>query len=203
VIANGRCTVCPGKCSYDIHYHDRRLIKSVPKTLKVAISTMANKYTEARKDKAACETKCETVQEAKRFIEQSLQEQFTKVRDACLRVRKNCEGFNVAEELCMFVNFLKNDINSLRSQTVVRKATKFVEKLETLADDLQNDDSLISLIDQPVSSILSPTMSPRPAPKRKTVNNNNNSNSNNNPKQPLKGSQIQTTSTIVSRKEII
>jgi hypothetical protein len=206
VIANGRCTVCPGKCSYDIHYHDRRLIKSVPRTLKVAISSMANKYTEARKDRAACETKCETVQETKRVIEQSLQEQFTKVRDACLRVRKNCQGFNVAEELCMFVNFLKNDINSLRSQTVTKKATKFVEKLEMLADDLQNDDSLISIIESPSSSKLSPTMSPPPASKRKTVNNNNNNNnnnSNNNYKQSSKTSQLQSTSAVVSRKEII
>jgi hypothetical protein len=186
-----------------MHYHDRRLIKSVPRTLKVAISSMANKYTEARKDKAACETKCETVQETKRFIEQSLQEQFTKVRDACLRVRKNCEGFNVAEELCMFVNFLKNDVNSLRSPVVMRKATKFVEKLEMLADELQNDDSLISLIEPPPpSSVLSANTSSPLAPKRKTVNNNNNT-SNNNSKQPLKASQLQTTSTVVSRKEII
>jgi hypothetical protein len=160
---------------------------------------MANKYTEARKDKAACETKCETVQETKRVIEQSLQEQFTKVRDACLRVRKNCQGFNVAEELCMFVNFLKNDINSLRSQTVMKKATKFVEKLEMLADDLQNEDSLISLIESPPAA-LSSTRSPPLASKRKTVNNNN---SNSNHKQPSKGSQIQTTSTVVSRKELI
>jgi hypothetical protein len=198
VINNGRCTVCPGKCSYDMHYHDRRLIKSVPKTLKVAISAVANKYTEARKDKVACETKCETVQETKRLIEQSLQEQFTKVRDACLRVRKNCQGFNVAEELCIFVNFLKNDINSLRSQTVMKKAAKFVEKLETLADQLQNDDSLISLVEPLPSSVRSPAMSPPVAAKRKTANNNNS-----NHKQSPKTSQPQITSAVVSQKEII
>lgn len=168
VIVNGRCTVCTGKCSYDMHYHDRRLIKSVPKTLKVAISTLASKHSEARKDKVACETQCETVQEAKRMIEQSLQDQFTKVRDACLRVKSNCRGFNVAEELCMFVNFLKNDTSSLRSTSVIKRALKFVDKLEMLADELQEDDSLISMIDPSSSTLISPTMSPPLATKRKT-----------------------------------
>jgi len=111
-----------------------------------------------------------------------------------LRVKSNCQGFNVAEELCMFVNFLKNDMNSLRSATVTKKATKFVEKLEKLADDLQYDDSLISIIEQP--SVSSPSMSPPDVVKRKTVNNNNH-------KQSLKASQQQqqqqTTSTVVSR----
>ncbi|CAF1019695.1 unnamed protein product [Rotaria sp. Silwood1] len=199
VIVNGRCTVCAGKCSYDIHYHDRRIIKSVPRTLKVAISSMANKYTEARKDKAACETKCETVQETKRVIEQSLQEQFIKVRDACLRVKSNCQGFNVAEELCIFVNFLKNDMSSLRSPSVMRKASKFVEKLETLADDLQHDDSLISIIEPPSTLAIHPPTSPSPVAKRKTTSNNNN-NSNNtynyNHKQSLKATQLQPTSTV-------
>ena len=196
VINNGRCTVCPGKCSYDMHYHDRRLIKSVPKTLKVAISSVANKYAEARKDKAVCETKCETVQETKRLIEQSLQDQFTKVQDACLRVRKNCQGFNVAEELCIFVNFLKNDMNSLRSQTVIRRATKFVEKLEVLADQLQDEDSLISFVEP--SSIRSPTTSsPAVSRGKKTTNNNSNSNQ----RSAAKASQPQPA--VVSERKIV
>ncbi|CAF0802097.1 unnamed protein product [Adineta ricciae] len=190
VIVNGRCTVCAGKCSYDLHYHDRRLIKNVPRTLKLAISSVASKYAEARKDKAACETKCETVQETKRMIEEALQDQFYKVREGCLRVRSNCQGFNVAEELCIFVNFLKNDISSLRSPTVTRKATKFIEKLEKLADELQYDESLISVIEQPSSPI--PISPPTPA-KRKTINNNNNNN-NTSTRQSSKTSQMQTIS---------
>ena len=159
-----------------MHYHDRRVIKSVPKTLNVAISSVANKYSAARKDKAACEMKCETVQETKRMIEQSLQDQFVKVRDACQRVKKTCRGFNVAEELWIFVDFLRNDMNSLRSSSVVKKATRFVEKLEILADDLNADVSSLSIVDSSVA----PLSSPKPVP-RKTQSNNS--------KAPLKASQ--------------
>ena len=177
VISNGRCTICPGKCSYDLHYHDRRLIKSVPKTLKLAISSITNKYTEARKDKMSCETKSESVQETKRVIEQSLQEQFVKVRDACLRVRRTCQGFNVAEELCIFVSFLKNDISALRSSSVMRKAMKFVEKLETLCDDLQNDDDSLISFTEKQSTVVCPTKSPPTVTKRKTILTNSSTNS--------------------------
>jgi hypothetical protein len=164
VIVNGRCTVCTGKCSYNMHYHDRRLIKRVPTTLKGAISSLANKYSQARKDKAACEMKCETVQETKRFIERSLEDQFIKVRDACRRVKNNCHGFNVAEELCIFVNFLKTDMNSLSSLSVKKKATKFIERLESLADDQQYDDCLTS------NTELSSSMSPRLQPHKNRSN---------------------------------
>ncbi|CAF1244189.1 unnamed protein product [Rotaria sp. Silwood1] len=132
---NGRCTVCPDRCSCDMHYHDRRLIKCVPTTLKCAISSLPNKYSDAEKNKAACDIKCKTVQETKRLIEQLLQEQCNKVHDACIRVQSNCEGFNIAEELYTFINLLKNDLNKLRSPIVIHKATKFIEKLEILAND--------------------------------------------------------------------
>lgn len=74
----------------------------------------------------------------------------------------------------MFVNFLKNDMSSLRSATVTKKATKFIEKLEKLADELQYDDSLMSIIEPSSSSVLLPTMSPPLPTKRKTINNSNN-----------------------------
>ncbi len=135
IMNNGQCTICPGKCSYDLHYHDRRLIKCIPRTLKFAISSLSNKYTEEEQDKAKCEIKCKTVQETKRLVEQLLQEQFNKVQDACMRVLNKCQGFNIAEELCTFITLLKNDMNSLRSPSVIRNATKLMENLEILAND--------------------------------------------------------------------
>jgi hypothetical protein len=134
IMDNGRCTVCPDKCSYDMHYHDRRLIKSVPRTVKFAISSLSNKYTETEEEKAACEIKCKTVKEAKNLIEQLLQEQFNKIQDACANVQHNCQGFNIAEELYTFINLLKNEMNSLRSPSVIDKAARFIEQLETLAN---------------------------------------------------------------------
>lgn len=132
---NGRCTVCPGKCSYNMHYHDRRLIKPVNKTLTHALSSLSNTYAKAAKDRVECELKSKTVQETKRFIDHLLQEQTNKVREACVRVQSNCEGFNIAEELCTFIRLLKNDMNKLRSPTVIQKATKFIQNLEILAND--------------------------------------------------------------------
>ena len=130
------------------------------------------------------------------MVEQSLQDQFTKVRDACLRVKSNCQGFNVAEELCMFVNFLKNDMSSLRSSAIIRKATKFVEKLEILADDLQYDESLIFIAEHSPTLPTAPTMSPPLVAKRKTINSNNNCH--NDHKQTSRIAQQQPTTTIVS-----
>ena len=150
--------------------------------------------------------------DTKRIIEKSLHEQFTKVYEACLRMKTNCQGFNVAEELCMFVNFLKNDINSLRSPAVIKKATKFVENLEKLANDLQDDDSLMSLNEHPSILVVNPAKSPPVAAKRKTINNNsmatgtanvNNTNSNYHQRQSSKATQQCTTSLVVSKMKTV
>ena len=132
---NGRCTVCPGKCSYDMHYHDRRSIKRVPRTLRFAISSLSDKYTKAERDKIACEVKCRTVQDTKRTIEELLEAQFEKVKDACVRVQSNCKGFNTAEELYTFISLLKSDMNTLRSSQVIDRTKKLIEKLEELANN--------------------------------------------------------------------
>jgi hypothetical protein len=121
-----------------MHYHDRRLIKSVPRTLKFAM----NKYNETEKDK--------TVQETKHFIEELLQEQFNKVRDACLRVQNDCQGFNIAEELYTFIKLLKNDMMELKSASVIRKAMRFIENLEILAN---NDPAMVSKSSHPKRKI--------------------------------------------------
>ena len=130
----GQCTVCFGKCSYDMHYHDQRLIKCVPRRVRFAISPLSNEDHETERDKGVCETQYKTVQETKRSIEQALQEQFNKVRDACLRVQNNCQGFNVTGELCTFVNLLKNDIKLFKSSSLINQVTRFIEKLEILAN---------------------------------------------------------------------
>jgi hypothetical protein len=133
VMDSGQCTVCFRKCSCDMHYHDRRLIRCVPRTLKFAISALSDKDSQVENGRTACEIEYKTIQERKRVIEQSLQEQFNKVRDACLCVQNNCQSFNIAGELCVLVNLLKNDMNSFTSSSLINNVTKFIEKLEILA----------------------------------------------------------------------
>ena len=134
VMDKGRCTICPERCSYEMHYHDRRLIKRVPRRVKFAISSLTNKYSQAEEEKVACEIKCQTVQEAKHLIEQLLREQLKKIQDACADVRQHCQNFNLAEELMTFTRLFKNEINSLRSPSVIDQAKRFLAQVEILAN---------------------------------------------------------------------
>ncbi|CAF3833622.1 unnamed protein product [Adineta steineri] len=135
VMNNGQCTRCPGQCAYNMHYHDRRLIKSVSRTLKTAISSLSNKYTEDKQNKDAYDIKCKTIKETKHLLEQLLQDQFNKVHNACIRVQNNCQGFNIANELYTFINLLKNDTNLIRSTSIIHKVNKLIGELEVLAND--------------------------------------------------------------------
>lgn len=117
-----------------MHYHDRRLIKRVPRRVKFAISSLTNKYSQAEEEKVACEIKCQTVQEAKHMIERLVREQLKKIQDACFDVRENCRNFNIAEELLTFTQLFKNEINSLRSPSVINQAKRFLAQVEILAN---------------------------------------------------------------------
>ena len=117
-----------------MHYHDRRVIKRVPRRIKFAISALENKYDEAKEEKVACEIQCQTVQEAKHLIERLLNEQLKRIEDACTNVRQHCQNFNLAEELWTFIRLFRNEINSLRSPSVIDQARKFLTQLEILAN---------------------------------------------------------------------
>ncbi|CAF1201487.1 unnamed protein product [Didymodactylos carnosus] len=153
--SNGKCTVCKGHCSFDNHYHDRKLITPIQRTLKAIANNIYERSLTAKADKEKVDIKCETVQETKKLIENALHEQYVKVKESCYRVKNTCKGFNVVEELYIFVSFLKIDCNSLNSQSVVRRATRFIEKLEKLCNNLQDDFTADS------SSSTSPNMDKR------------------------------------------
>ena len=127
IMNNGRCTVCPSQCSAQMHYHDRRLIKQVSRTIRFAISSLSNRFHEIEEEKIACEIQCRTFQEGKHLIEQLLQEQYEKIEDIYRNV-------NIFDELCTCINILRNELKFLRSKYVIDKAKKFIEQLEYLAN---------------------------------------------------------------------
>ncbi|CAF1659413.1 unnamed protein product, partial [Didymodactylos carnosus] len=118
--SNGKCTVCKAHCSFDNHYHDRKLITPVHRTLKAIANDIQTRSLAAKENKEKVDMKCETVQETKKLIEDALNEQYNKVKESCYRIKQTCKGFNVVEELYIFINLLKIDCNSLNSQSVIR-----------------------------------------------------------------------------------
>lgn len=103
-----------------MHYHDRRLIKSVQRKVKFANQRSSENATEA-------------AEELKFALERSLEEQLKHVQKTCIRLQKHCQSFNVAEELLTIINLLENDLHSFHSTAVVERAKEFIEQLKHLA----------------------------------------------------------------------
>ena len=120
VMDQGHCTSCPGRCSYQMHYHDRRLIKSVQRTAKFATTFPSADA-------------LETAEELQLALEESLEEQLKHVQKTCLRVQKHCQSFNIAEELLTMINLLENDLHSFHSASVIERAKEFIEQLKHIA----------------------------------------------------------------------
>jgi hypothetical protein len=138
-LRTGKCTACPFRCTYKYHYHARKGIRMVDRPFTQALN-MRIRVDSERKDKDETDKQVLSIKEAKEAIDQQLHVQLVKVKDACLHVKQTCTSFNVAEELCSFIELLKTDNKTLTSELVKTKAQNFVEDLEQLCEDLNTDE---------------------------------------------------------------
>lgn len=120
VMNNGRCTVCPNRCPFDRHYHDRRLIKPVQRTVKFALTSSDHP------------SKFQSIQEMKTLLEHSFDEQWKTIEKSVQTLK-----WNIAEDLTFFINMLEKDVKTFRSKTFAERVQKFIEQLKTLTDEDQ------------------------------------------------------------------
>ncbi|UJR21715.1 hypothetical protein I4U23_024792 [Adineta vaga] len=125
VMNNGQCTQCFGQCSYNMHYHDYRLIKSVSRTLK---------YHKFNKEKMICDEECKTVQERKNLLERLLHDQMKKIHDTYLRLQNHCHDFSLVDELYTFIQLLKNDLMTIKSASAIHQIRKVIDEFQTFAN---------------------------------------------------------------------
>ncbi|CAF3765163.1 unnamed protein product [Rotaria sp. Silwood1] len=132
----GICRKC--KCVATSHYHDRSVLQLVERTVQDVVSTLEERYREAKAGKIKANSECNSIQEAKKLIESEFTSQYNKVKKSVERLRQKCSNVNVSAELYDFIVCLKNDIGTLKTSSVIEKSNAFIAALEQLCKDMEN-----------------------------------------------------------------
>ena len=120
---NGRCTVCPQRCSHDRHFYDRLTIKSVERTIKFALTASDQPQ------------RFQSIEEFENVIENSFEEIIKEIEGKTRRLKGKSKLFNVCKDLSNFIHLLENRMRTSRSSLVARRTRLLLERTKNLAED--------------------------------------------------------------------
>jgi hypothetical protein len=136
VMKHGLCQKCG--CEARNHYHDRSVIRRIEQKFMDRVTSLEERYREAKAAKERVNMECNNIQKTKRIIEYELRIQYNKVKETIERLRQTCSGVNVSAELYDFIIFLKKDVVTLKTQSVIEKTNAFIANLEQLCNNMEN-----------------------------------------------------------------
>lgn len=145
VMKNGLCQKC--KCNARNHYHDRSVTRLVTRTIQERVSSLEERYREAKAGKERAVVECNNIQETKKVIGYELTIQYNKVKKSIERLHQTCSGVNVTMELYDFIICLKKDADTLKTPVVIHKTKDFIADLEQLCKNMENTQTPITVND--------------------------------------------------------
>ena len=87
-MSNNSCTQCEKKCSYDRHYHARKTVQTMEKTVSEVLEDIKAKYDFATQGKQTAEHELATVGDAKQMLQKALDMANQEIQNKCNELRK-------------------------------------------------------------------------------------------------------------------
>lgn len=134
VMHQGYCTKCPQRCSFEDHYHDHSILR----TVSLSIPDVMGRLNIEKNIIKQFREKATSLNSTKNAFEQKLRTEYQKVKDTVMKLKQQCSNVNVATELFHFVEDLKTQMTTLKSRNVIEKANQFILDIEQLCDPLEN-----------------------------------------------------------------
>jgi len=141
-ITDGSCTECQHKCSYTAHYHAKKTVQITKETLHDVLADIKAKYDQASANKNEFQDKITSVGDAKKMLENALKQKSDDIKQLCIKLHQICSGFNLVQELSIFINQLEVEAKMLKNIDAKQQADAFIRGLKelcnTIADDQKN-----------------------------------------------------------------
>ncbi|EGG19047.1 hypothetical protein DFA_02290 [Cavenderia fasciculata] len=137
------CTVCPGKCSYTVHYHAKKKIKEVTETLEEEIAGMKVKYQQATQGVASAQTQITSISSIKSLVEVAIKSMINVITKSCQELKKICRGFNIVDELYITLQQMKVESRLLTSHEAREAADTMINAIKLLSKSLNENCSTL------------------------------------------------------------
>ncbi len=137
---SSNCRMCEGRCSYTRHYHGRKTMRQVSKTLETVLADVKAKYDTATQAQQQASQKINSVTSAKQAVDRAISSMNTELVKCCRELKKLCSGFNLVDELHIVLQQLEAEARALNSTDARRTADTFIRSIRQLCDNLSQTD---------------------------------------------------------------
>ncbi len=135
----GNCTQCQHNCSYTAHYHAKKTVIVTKQTLKDILADIKSRYDAATHNSSDFQKKIKNTADAKKMLENALQQKNAEIRAKCTELRRICSGFNLAAELHALIDQLEIEATMLRNIEARKQANIFIRSLKEFCESIEKD----------------------------------------------------------------
>lgn len=133
------CNECT--CPVSEHYHDRKLIQPVNRSIRERVQNVQQKFENVGIETATCKQDCETVSQMKKVLEDTLQDILVELRATCRHMKQININYNVSTDLQSCISRIKSNRNILTSPDVRQTADNVIQELTQLSKELNDQTS--------------------------------------------------------------
>ncbi|KAL0041253.1 hypothetical protein WJX77_010452 [Trebouxia sp. C0004] len=137
---NGGCGVCTGHCAVSSHYHARKTIKQVTRTVSSVLEDMKRKYRLAAQQALQARNQQSRSKVDMLMIRKAQDSKMAEIKHLCRGVRDICSSFNLVEELNTVLASLTMEAKHMQSVKACADGNSTVKELTDFVDNVSKEE---------------------------------------------------------------
>ncbi|KAM9989967.1 hypothetical protein ACTFIY_006005 [Dictyostelium cf. discoideum] len=139
---SNNCRVCPSKCHFNVHYHGRKTMVKVNKTVEQELADMKDKFLKSSQLSSEFSGKILNLDSAKKLANATLNKMTDDIVKSCKELKKICSGFNLVDELQITLNQMEMEAKNSTSFDARKSAEEMIRTIREICDKLNQEESL-------------------------------------------------------------
>ncbi|EGC37346.1 hypothetical protein DICPUDRAFT_150025 [Dictyostelium purpureum] len=138
------CRICPSECSYTVHYHDKKTMVKVEKTVEEELKDLKEKFMKSSQLSTEFSGKINSLSDAKNLTNVTLKKMTTEIVSSCKELKKLCSGFNLVDELQITLSQMEMEAKNSTSFDARKSADEMIRVIRDICDTLSKESELKS-----------------------------------------------------------